>query len=255
MRSYLLPVSTALMLSSPVLAQSRVIITEIMYNPASNERNGETEWVEIANVGTNAVEIKDWRLDDEDKTDWGKFSCTLAPGGVAVLINSAVKEEQFRAAWDETAESASAGKMTYQVIPVKWGGLANDPGPDNEVLQLRNDKDEVVCEVKQAGEWPSVKGVGGPSIWLSDAKATDISDGKLWRKSEAGKDGARNNKKTDVFDKEDCGSPGYVPGLGNAPAAGPAPEPTKPRPKSPAASQPGKPRPEAKGGDNHTIDY
>ena len=213
MRYTLVQFSTVVALSTSALAQSRVIITEIMYNPASHERKGETEWVEIANVGSEPIEIKDWRLKDEDKGAWGKFSCTLAPGAVAVLINGdAVKEEQFRAAWDAQTESADpAAKPTYQVIPVKWGGLANDPGPDNEVLQLVNDKDEVVCEVKQAGEWPKVKNAGGPSVFLADVTAADLSLGKTWALSTRGQNGARTNKTTEIFDKEDCGSPGFIP--------------------------------------------
>lgn len=236
MRPTLIPISAAMMITSAALGDPRVIITEIMYNPNSDENKGETEWVEIANVGAETIEIKDWRLDDEDKKDWGKFSCTLHPGGVAVLINGdAVKEDQFRAAWDPAGGDSST-KVEYQVIPVSWSGLSNNPSADDEVLQLRNDKDEVVCEVKQQGQWPSCKKPDGPSIWLSDLKAANISDGKLWHRSEAGKDGARANKKTDIFNGTDIGSPGYVPGLSSAAAPSAAASNSKPgateKPKS-----------------------
>src|SRR5262245_50993604 len=120
MRFFLIPFFTALVITASALAQPRIIITEIMYNPHSDEKNNETEWVEIANVGTETMEIKNWRLDDEDKKNWGKFSCTLQPGGVAVIINGdAVKEDQFRAAWD-VAGGDSHNQLEYQVIPVKW---------------------------------------------------------------------------------------------------------------------------------------
>lgn len=196
----------------------RVIITEIMYNPASNEKRGETEWVEIANVGTETVELKDWRLDDEDKQDWGKFSCTLAPGEVAVLVNAAaVSEEQFRAAWDEMIDSAASELLPkYQVIPVKWSSISNSPSADNEVVQLRNEKDEVVCEVKQEGEWPSCDKPDGPSVALLDVKATsgaNFNDGKLWVRSQDGQHGARVCRTTDIFGGKDIGSPGFVPKL------------------------------------------
>jgi hypothetical protein len=218
MQLTLISVFAAVMVTSGTLAEPRVIITEIMYNPNSDERDGETEWVEIANVGTDTIEIKDWRLDDEDKKNWGKFSCTLQPGGVAVIINGDVlKEEQFRAAWDPAGGDSST-KIDYQVIAVKWSGIGNNPSATDEVLQLRNDKGEVVCEVKQQGEWPSCKKPDGPSIWLSDLKAANISDGKLWHRSEIGKDGAHKNKKTAFFNGTDIGSPGYVPGLSAAPA-------------------------------------
>lgn len=83
MRLFFLPVAVSTLLTSTAaLAQPRVIITEIMYNPNSNEQRGETEWVEIANVGSESIAINNWRLDDEDQADWGKFSCMLAPGDV-----------------------------------------------------------------------------------------------------------------------------------------------------------------------------
>ena len=238
-----IPFVAASMITAGALAQPRVIITEIMYNPNSDEKKGETEWVEIANVGTETIELKDWRLDDEDKKNWGKFSCTLSPGGVAVLINTdAVKEDEFRAAWD-SAGGDSSTKLEYQVIPVKWSGLGNSPSATDEVLQLRNDKDEVVCEVKQEGQWPSCRKPDGPSIWLSDFKAENISNGAIWHRAEEGKDGAHINKKTDIFNGHDIGSPGYVPGLSSAPQP------------APASASDGKPGADDKPKSGNTIDY
>jgi hypothetical protein len=197
-------------------AQARIVITEIMYNPASNERKNETEWIEIANVGNETAEIKEWRLAVKDKKSrFGKFSCTLAPGGVAVIINGeAVKEEQFREAWNITSESESAAPvLNYQVIAVKWGGLPNNA---ESAVQLLNEKDEVVYV--QAGVWPRIAGAGGPSILLTDVNATEETK-DAWRISVVNIDGARHNKITDGFDKQDVGSPGYVPGINGNPAA------------------------------------
>lgn len=189
----------------------RVIITEIMYNPNSKEDKGQTEWVEIANVGDEAVEISDWRLDDEDKWDWGRFSCTLAPGGVAVLFNADyLTEEQFRAAWEGKAEGEA---VEYQAIGVKWGGIANTPGPDNELLQLLDDKGAVICEVKQVGQFPECNRPDGMSIHLIDLTVSELSDGKIWKRSDSGVAGAHANNKTETFGGNDIGSPGFVPGL------------------------------------------
>jgi hypothetical protein len=230
MRTVLLASLATMALSPAAFGQARVIITEIMYNPASNESKSEAEWVEIANVGNEPIEIKDWRLDDEDKKDWGKFTCTLAPGGVAVLINAdAVKEEQFRAAWDEQIEPGeSAAKVNHQVIAVPWGGIANSPNAENEVLRLVDAEGSAVCEVKQEGEWPECTKPDGPSIWLADIAATNLSDGKLWRRATAGEGGARSNRKNEIFDGADLGSPGIVPGLSPNGAAAPVP-PQKPK--------------------------
>ena len=139
MRSARLLAASSIALASAVLADSRVVITEIMYNPASAERRGETEWVEIANLGDTPVQLDQWRLDDEDQqggADWSDFSCELAPRGVAVLVNkAAVDEATFREAWDPAASPGSS-RPGYQVIPVMWGNLANSASADNEILTL-----------------------------------------------------------------------------------------------------------------------
>lgn len=220
------------------LGAGRVIMTEIMYNPNSKEDKGQTEWIEIANVGDEAVEIKDWRIDDEDKWDWGKFSCTLEPGGVAVLYNADyLTEEAFREAWDSN-DSEQSG--TYQAIGVKWGGIANTPGPDNEIVQLLDSKGAVICEVRQEGQWPECNRPDGSSIYLVDLSASDLSDPKLWKKSDKGVAGGRTNTKTEIFGGEDHGSPGFVPGLEGGPVAA-APSGNKPKAKPDAKKPPAKP--------------
>lgn len=253
---HLLSFVTLVVASSSALAESRIVITEIMYNPASNEKKGEAEWIEIANIGAEPVDVKDWTLKvHEKKTKWGTFSCTLAPGGVAVLINDAVKEDQFRAAWDEGGDEGSAApRLNYQVIPVKWGALANDAS-DQHPLQLLNEKSEVVCEVKQSGDWPKVKGAGGPSIFLSDMAAADISSGTLWRISQQGLDGARHNTIGEPFDKQDCGSPGYVPGLNGNPAATTPATPVKEKKAREQKENKEKSNDSDKGDKGNTIDY
>lgn len=231
----------ALALTSGALAGGRVIITEIMYNPNSKEERGQTEWIEIANVGDETIDIKDWRIDDEDRWDWGRFSCTLVPGEVAVLMNADyLTEAQFREAWDG---ESTAGASAYQVIGVNWGGIANAVAADNEILQLKNDKDEIVCEVQQQGQWPECGRPDGASIYLVNLAATDLSDGRLWKRSDKGVAGARSNVKGAIFNGNDVGSPGFVPGLdGGAVAAAPRKPPVdKPSNKTgsaPAASQP-----------------
>jgi hypothetical protein len=221
MRQHAIPLCLALLLTAAATGDARVIITEIMYNPASPEKSAETEWVEIANVGDATIEIKDWKLDDEDRAGWGTFSITLAPGGVAVLINAGgCTEEQFRAAWDVTAESGGAPAAVpvparcYQVVPVKWGSLANRPAPGNEVLQLVNDKGNAVCEVnfQEGGDWPTLAQPGGPSIYLVNLAAEKLTDGSLWRMSEVGAAGARECRAANVFVRGDIGSPGTLPG-------------------------------------------
>jgi hypothetical protein len=253
MQFQVLPAGIALGLATIACAQGRVIITEIMYNPASNERGGATEWVEIANVGDEEVVLTDYKLDDEDRGSWGAFSCTLAPGGVAVLVNQrVVDEETFRAAWDVPQSDAegSTPPPVYQLIPVSWGGLANRPDADNEILQLLDAEGKVVCEVNiQTGdEWPDCSGAGGASIHLVDLSATAFNVGKLWKLSEADKDGAHACTPNDVFDKPDVGSPGFVPGL-TSKGVKPAPPP------EPASDKPADDPEDSEESEDDTIDY
>lgn len=240
----LVPVVVGL-LAAPVGAQGRVVITEIMYNPASVEDKGQTEWVEIANIGDAAVEITDWKLDDEDSLDWGTFSCVLPPGGVVVLINrNGTNEQDFRKAWDIEPKDGEPEPPPYLVIPVTWGSLANRPDEQNEILQVRNDRGEVVCEVnfQSGGLWPSVTGRGGPSIALTSAKVVELNDGRGWMKSEAGKHGARASRAAGAFSAEDIGSPGTVAGLD--------PPTEAPRLKNGAGAMP-----KREGGDSNRVDF
>jgi hypothetical protein len=242
-----LPAGIALGLAAIACAQGRVIITEIMYNPASSERGGATEWVEIANVGDQEVQLTDWKLDDEDRGSWGAFSCTLAPGAVAVLVNErTVDEATFRAAWDvpQSDTEGSAPPPVYQLIPVSWGGLANRPDAENEILQLLDTEGTVVCEVNiQSGDgWPDCSATDGASIYLVDLSATAFNVGKLWKRSEADTDNAHACTPNDVFDKADVGSPGFVPDLTS--------KGVKPVPPAEPASD----KPADQSGDD-TIDY
>ncbi|MDY7109502.1 MAG: lamin tail domain-containing protein [Planctomycetota bacterium] len=212
--------------SSAAFGEGRIVITEIMYNPDSNERGGATEWVELANVGDEPIQITDWKLRDEDRSGWGAFSVRLEPGGVVVLVNEkAVSEASFRAAWDADSPihgesepmtdpgEETSGEPAYAIIPVKWGSLANSPSAENERLKLLDEKGEVICEVnfEEGDDWPICGNPDGASIWLTDLAATDLNDGKLWRPSEAGEAGARVCRRTEVFDGADVGSPGALP--------------------------------------------
>jgi len=244
--------AAAILFSATAWAEGRIVITEIMYDPDSQERRGETEWVEIANVGDEPAELTNWSLDDEDTSNWaqwGRFSCTLQPGEVAVLVNAnAVTEAAFREAWDDAPREpdspgsersddsgdAARAAPAYQVIPIKWGSLSNDPTLENEILRLIDGEGGTVCEVNLAegvGGWPE-DAAGGPSIYLTQPAAKEPGAASLWKRSRHGVDHARRNRATTVFDGEDVGSPGRLPDFDSA------------------VDHPEKP-----GADDNTIDY
>ncbi|MCH2162990.1 MAG: lamin tail domain-containing protein [Phycisphaerales bacterium] len=232
--------NTAAATSSPA-----VIITEIMYDPASPERTGEPEWVEIANLGESAVDLEGWTLDDEDNTDWGKLEGTLEAGGVAVLINGeAASREDFLSAWADDPEA----DVDYLVLPIEWGSLANKPTDTNEVLQLLDAEGTVICEVNygRGKGWPD-PGRRGQSIFLKTLDLESVSKASNWSLTEKDAEGSRIASGNSVYTKPDVGSPGYVQGIGEASPARPAPTaPASPKssPKpEPAPKEPAKPAP------------
>ena len=212
----------------PATTGPAVVISEIMYDPGSDEQEGQPEWVEIVNVTDATVIINNWRLTDEDEQEWaqwGAFSCELPPRGVAVLINGeATTEQEFRDAWQLHSTAAAEGEAattndtsptvtSTQILAVDWGSLANGASAENEILQLVNADGTVMCEVnyEKGGTWPSIGRGGGPSIYLVDPTAADLNDGSVWKASSPGVDGAKRVRGTKVFNGEDVGSPGYVP--------------------------------------------
>ncbi len=193
-------------------APGEVVITEIMYNPASDERPPvRTEWVEIYNAGTEAVDLGGWYLADEDgKTEPLPPETLLDAGKVLVLIPGDTEGnlEAFHAAWGEDIRAValpgwSRGGMS---------GLANRPTAENEILTLRDSGGTVHDEVNfQVGDpWPKPR--QGPSIYLAPGSISTSAndDGANWRRSEFSLHGALNAKATDVFSDQDCGSPGTV---------------------------------------------
>ncbi|EMI42522.1 lamin tail domain-containing protein [Rhodopirellula sp. SWK7] len=187
-----------------------ILISEVMYNPASSGEGGNfsPEWVEIVNVGTATQDISGWKLSDEDGV-WGAIpgSTNLQPNQVAVLFDGLstpiTSEAGFRNTWGIPANAL--------VVGVNWSEeLANDPSPTNELLTLEDAtglaRDSVNYD--DAAPWPS-GGPEGPSIYLTNLLA-DNDDGSNWSYSAVGVDGAVAANGF-PFSSSDVGSPGSVP--------------------------------------------
>ena len=192
-----------------------VIISEIMYDPFGAEQS--TEWIEIINNGTTTADLSGWKLDDEDKQDWGAIptGSVLAPGEVAVIFNrffGLITETTFRTDWNVPASS--------KVFGVNWsmeddgsnkgrGGLFNAPTLTNEILTLLDASSNVLNTVNFAEDgtvWPAYN--NGSSLYLLDP-ATDNNIGTNWRSARVGVDGGRQPTGS-VFSTTDIGSPGRV---------------------------------------------
>lgn len=188
-----------------------VIISEIMYNPASKEAiPNKTEWVEVYNPSDAAVDLSGWCLEDEDgKTEPIPDGTTLAPGRALVLIPADQTVEGFRAAWGDGAI----------VVPINgWGkpgltGLGNHPTEKNEILKLVRKDGSVSDTVNfdDEGDWPS-DDPDGASIYLLPGKLdSEANDhGKAWARSAVGTHGAFACKIDGDFTAPDVGSPGTV---------------------------------------------
>ncbi|GAB4187437.1 MAG: hypothetical protein Kow00105_02060 [Phycisphaeraceae bacterium] len=202
----------------------QVVISEIMYNPDSNEgwpadpnvpgdqgKPNAVEWVEVYNAGDSAVDISGWALADEDgQTGLIRDGAILKPGEAAVIVPHHTSAAAFHAAWGGS----------FAVYPVTgWGddgiyNLSNGPSADNEILRLIDADGVTVDEVNFDDEvnWPSDQ-PDGPSIYLPfehlGPKANDL--GQNWKLSEPGVDRAKKNHKKGDFNGEDIGSPGVVP--------------------------------------------
>jgi hypothetical protein len=194
------------------VAPGAIVITEIMYNPDSDESlPNDVEWVEILNLSDETILLDGWYLEDEDGAT-ASFSggATLDPGQTAVLIPDDQSAADFESAW-------GAGINVYTLAG--WGssglsGLDNDPSAINEVLALLDDDGQVIDEVNFDDEsgWPS-DDPDGPSIYLLPGFQDAVSDdsGANWARSVDGVAGAYLNVATSEFDGLDVGSPGFVP--------------------------------------------
>jgi hypothetical protein len=188
-----------------------LIISEIMYNPKSNEDPpAKTEWVEIYNGGEEAADISGWYLADEDGRTKAIAAGTVVPPHTAVvLIPGEQTAEAFRAAWGEGFEVYPLAQWNYGGMR----GLGNSPDAENEVLRLCRADGSVSDEVNydDQGDWPRDK-PDGPSIYVlpGQVDATGNDDGGHWRRSEVGVDGAQGAETTGEYSGEDVGSPGVV---------------------------------------------
>ena len=100
-----------------------LVISEVMFNPASDE--DDWEWVELFNAGNSAVDLSGFVLDDNNGTAVGSAniaSGVIEAGATAVLYNTDdVSATDFSAAW-------GAG---INLIPVTdWSALQLNNGGD-----------------------------------------------------------------------------------------------------------------------------
>jgi endonuclease/exonuclease/phosphatase family metal-dependent hydrolase len=189
-----------------------IVISELMYNPASDESvPGVGEWIEVVNAGNAATDISGWLFDDEDATDWSAVpsGTILGANQVAVFFDSAFTDAAtFRAEWSVPASAL--------VVGISWGSLGNTPAPGNEVLQFLDNHNiqRDVVNYDDTSPWPTQ--LEGRSIYLKTLTG-DNNAGANWARSVVGTAKAVSATGP-TFNTSDVGSPGrfFLPADYNA---------------------------------------
>lgn len=148
---------------SVVEQDSKLRITEIMYNPAGGD---DYEFIELKNTGRNPVELAGLSLDEGVRFTFPPAAPPLEPGGFAVLVsNPAAFAERYPAV-------AIAG--------VYEGHLSNK----GEKLILKNDAGQTLIELTYGDEqgWPISPDGRGDSLTLVD-ESGNPGDPRNWRAS------------------------------------------------------------------------
>ena len=213
--AFIVPNVVANILDNDSPVPTSIVISELMYNPASDENSpGVGEWIEIVNTGAGATDLGGWLFDDEDATNWGAIpsGTILNPNQVAVFFDSDyTNATTFRAEWSVPASAL--------VVGVSWGNLGNSPAPGNEVLQLLDNfgVQRDVVNYDDTSPWPS--DLEGRSIYLKTLTSDDNA-GANWSRSVSGTAKAVSATGP-TFSASDVGSPGrfFLPADYNANAS------------------------------------
>ncbi len=204
-----------------------LIITEIMYNPASNEtlQPKVTEWIEVYNTTDSAIDVSGWYLTDKDgrSGDWPEGT-SIPAHGVAVVIPRGVTgdrfmtPELFTASWDGytipqfITPTATNDTASGELVR---GGLANSPGGVGELLRIVDATGKVqdIASYTNTSSWPVSNGES--SIYLQEGKYDVASNdvGANWANSRDCAGGAYGCLIGGFFDATDFGSPGFLSGV------------------------------------------
>mgnify|MGYP003142610780 FL=1 len=193
----------------------QLVISEIMYNPNSNE--DDWEWIEIYNAGATTADLSGFVVDDFNSVALGAAniaSGTIPAGGSAILYNADdITAADFMAAWGTvnliavtnwSAMSLNNGGDTIGI----WEDFASYSG-DNQTQA--NVIDNVAFD--DAGIWPVDN--NSASIYLTDLSVSN-DDGANWALSTDSGTTPLNNGYTSTTgggnSGNDVGSPGIPAG-------------------------------------------
>ncbi|MFN3260140.1 MAG: choice-of-anchor I family protein, partial [Pikeienuella sp.] len=167
-----------------VIEGPQIVISEIMYNPASAE--DDWEWIEIVNVGSEAIDTSGWVLDDGNNAFHSAANVgggLIEAGASAVLYNADdVTAEEFLAAW---------GPGLNLIAVTNWSALALNNGGDivglwSSFAEYQGDE-TTFANVIDVVDYNPIGNLddGNGSIFLTDL-AADNNDTANWALSTIG---------------------------------------------------------------------
>ncbi|MBN1890139.1 MAG: lamin tail domain-containing protein [Thermoflexales bacterium] len=119
-------------------ADTDVVLSEVMFNPACNAMPGEPcgsgieedesrfEWVEIYNKGGGSVDLSGWRICDELPANCDPLTGTLPPGAYwLVAHNNDAPYYDLQSEFDNYGASVDNAKTLFLNDPIGSNGLAD----------------------------------------------------------------------------------------------------------------------------------
>jgi hypothetical protein len=205
-------------------AAAGLVISEIMYDPASPE----PEWVEIFNNSGVPVDFANtgYVFDDDDDASLTAANITtgtIAQGATGVLFNASASGstlENMQAAWGAgvnfipvtTWTDLTNSGDTFAI----WSSLAAYQAETQSTMSPRrttsNAATVVTYDNSAAGGWPANNGAG--SIFMPNLTSNPASPASWTRSSNTNSFGPQQVS-ADVIDHPggDVGSPGFAPGV------------------------------------------
>ncbi len=141
-----------------------LIITEIMYNAASDDSDA-LEFLEIYNNGMSTLALGGITVNDEGNFKFTFSEQSLAPGEIVLLATDKVSADVFYG-------------TTFLDMPQ---GISNALGNGGELLQIKNSNGTVISEVEYSDDvpWPTQADGDGPSLELLNPD-DDFNNGTNW---------------------------------------------------------------------------
>lgn len=131
-------ISVGIFLPKPLSASSNIVINEIMYD--LEESDTDREWVEILNLGSDSVDLTNWRLEEggtNHTLTLKQGDINLGPGNFALIVDNYDKFIQEHAGFSQTVIDSSFSLLNT-----------------GEILRIKDSADgNIIDEVNYSSDW------------------------------------------------------------------------------------------------------